>query len=332
MKKQWILIAAAFMLTYVTADSLNRKPAVSALANGVKTYILGGETVGIKLYSRGLLCVDFADMEGGNPAKDAGLKKGDILLSVNGEEIKDTDGFIRQVGQSDGAVRIVADRDGETVTAEILPQTDEAGRKMIGLWVRDSVAGIGTVTFREKGSGELVTLGHAVTDADTGRSFQVGRGYITDCDIVSVEKSEAGAPGEICGRFRENETVYAYITRNTEHGLFANGSGLSYDGEHVLAAASESEIRSGAALLYTDLAGDGVKPYRVDIRKLYGEKNGDMLVEVTDDELIALTGGIVQGMSGSPIVQDGKLIGALTHVFVNEPTKGYGVYMKSILE
>ncbi len=331
MKRKLFLVLAVFALAQTLSAALPIQQAASAVIADSDTVILGGETVGIKLYSDGLVCVDFEAAEGGNPALLAGLQKGDVLLSAFGEPLKDTDTFADIISGAEGSIPITFERSGTVWETTITPRVNETGEKKIGLWVRDSVGGIGTVTFYNPADNKVVTLGHAVTDADTGYQYKVQRGYITDCEVLSVRKSEKGAPGEVFGRFTENEKIYAYIVSNTKTGLFADGSGLPLKDGEVCSVADKSEVHSDKALLYTDLAGDGVKPYAVSVQRLYGGGRGDMLVTIEDERLLSLTGGIVQGMSGSPLVQNGKLIGALTHVFVNDPTKGYGIFIETML-
>lgn len=328
MKKKFMLLLTVFMLTYVASDVYKKDQSVFALSE--KEYVLGGEIVGIKLYSQGIICVDFEDSNSPNPALLAGLKKGDIILYAGGREISDTDSFVEAVKESKDTVNVVYDRNGKIKETVITPQTDSYGNKRVGMWVRDSVAGVGTITFYSEEDCQVVTLGHPVTDSDTGRSFTVGKGYITDCDILSVEKSKKGAPGEIVGQFREDEKIYGEITANTENGLYAKTESMAEkDAEHIKIA-SINEVHDGGALLYTDVAGDGVKAYSVNIKRLLGGGKNDMTVEIIDERLISVTGGIVQGMSGSPIVQGGKIVGALTHVFLDDPKSGYGIYAQKM--
>lgn len=331
MKKRFAAILIILTLVYVSAD-YSRDASVSASGNiDNYEYVLGGNVVGIKLYGRGLILVDFKEISGENPALKAGLCKGDILLSANGTDIKNTDSFIETVITSPGEIAITADRNGELFETVLTPIKDESGINRVGMWVRDSIAGVGTVTFYDEKGGKVVTLGHSVSDSDTGRRFGVRKGYITDCDVVSVEKSEEGAPGEIVGKFTEDEKIYGYITENTAGGLFANSSGILPVDEVIVKAASSREVKDGEAFIYTELGGDGVKPYKVEIKKVFGRAKGDMIVTVTDDKLLSVTGGIVQGMSGSPILQNGKIVGAVTHVFVNDPTRGYGIFIENML-
>ncbi len=330
MKKKLALILSALTLFYVGAD-FEFDRSISASGHIDKhEYVLGGNVVGIKLYSKGLICVDFGNVGDKNPSLEAGIKIGDIILSANGKEIESTKDFEKIVRNSDSPIEIVIDRNGEEIQTAITPVTDAGGIRRVGLWVRDSIGGVGTVTFTDGTKGEMVSLGHSVTDSDSGRSFNVGKGYITDCEIVSITKSEKGAPGEIVGKFKEDEKIYGYITKNTDGGLFANSSGIAPDEEFRIKVSPKEEVKEGAALLYTEIGGEGVMPYAVEIKKTFGGKS-DMIVTVTDERLLALTGGIVQGMSGSPLVQNGKLIGAVTHVFVNDPTKGYGIFIENML-
>ncbi len=327
MKRKISVILAVFTLSYVIYDFNVKEKSVSAWSFDQKEYILGGDIVGIKLFSKGLMCIDF---EEGSTGKAAGLKKGDIILTVDGKEFKSAADFTKIIKNSDGEIEITFDRDGKINNTTVKPEVDEAGNKKIGLWVRDSIAGVGTVTFYDKKEGKMVSLGHSVTDSDAERSFMVRKGYITDCEILSVTKGEPGAPGEICGSFPENEKILGYIVDNTERGLVSNSSGIKKDDETEVKLGTKGEVKDGEALLYSAIVEGKVMPYAVDIKKLYGAR-GDFLVEIKDQRLLSLTGGIVQGMSGSPIVQNGKLIGAVTHVFVNEPKKGYGIFIENML-
>ena len=330
MKKRIAVILSILMIVYVCADySVENSVAVSTHIDK-NEYVLGGDIVGIKLYAKGLMLIDFGNIGDECPALSAGLSKGDIIIRANGEDIKNTDGFIKTITSAEKEIHISVDRNGEIFDTVLTPITDQNGIKRVGMWVRDSIAGVGTVTFTDVTGGKVVTLGHSVADSDTGRSFTVRKGYITDCEIIAVNKSEKGAPGEIVGKFTEDEKIYGYITENTNSGLFANSSGIAPSDGIRVKVKSSKDVRDGEALLYTELAGEGVKPYKVEIKRTLSAK-GDMIVSVTDEKLLALTGGIVQGMSGSPIVQNGKLVGAVTHVFVNDPTRGYGIFIENML-
>ncbi len=327
MKRKFSFILAIITLSYVICDFHIKEKSVSAWAFDQKGYILGGDIVGIKLFSKGLMCIDF---EEGSPGKEAGLKRGDIILEANGIQFNGAADFTKIIKNSEGEIEITFDRDGNINRTKVKPQIDSSGNKKIGLWVRDSIAGVGTVTFYDEKSGKMISLGHSVTDSEAERSFMVRKGYITDCEILSVTKGEPGTPGEICGSFPEDEKILGYIVDNTERGLVSNSSGIKKENKTEVKPGLKGEVKDGEALLYSAIIEGEVRPYAVSIKKLYGAR-GDFLVEVKDERLLSLTGGIVQGMSGSPIVQSGKLIGAVTHVFVNEPQKGYGIYIENML-
>lgn len=326
MKKKLILILSVFMLTYVISDSYSKEKSVFALAG--HDYVLGGSVVGIKLYSKGIIVVDFEDSDN-CPALRAGLRRGDTIISAGGTEVTDTDSFLYAVAASGGKLPITFERGGKIISSELIPKCDPSGRLLAGMWVRDSVGGVGTVTFYSPSEGKMVTLGHPVTDSDTGKSFTVQSGVITGCEILSVGKSTPGAPGEIFGRFADEENVLGQITENTERGLYASAAKIPDDPVYMKIAPA-SEVKSGGALLYSDIRGNGVEPYTVSIQKLYSSSGSDLLVKITDQRLLDFSGGIVQGMSGSPIVQSGKIAGALTHVFLDDPTSGYGIYSEKM--
>lgn len=331
LKRKLIAILTIFTLTYVISDAIyDEKEASAFVREENETVIVGGQTVGIKLYSDGIMCIEFENGEK-SPAYMAGLRQGDIILSANGMDVNSTDDFASIIENSVGSIKVVFDRNGKETEAEILPETDSLGKKRVGVWVRDSVGGVGTLTCQRPEKGEIIALGHSVSDADTGISFPVQKGYITDCEVVLIEKSSEGKPGEICGRFPENENIIGYITDNRKEGIYGNDSGMGKISGVPAKIALKTEIKDGRAVLLTDLAGESVVPYEVSVKKIYGAYGGNMIVEIKDERLLKITGGIVQGMSGSPIMQNGKLIGALTHVFVNDPTKGYGIFIENML-
>lgn len=327
MKKKLLFILSVFMLTYVISDFFTKEK--SAFSESGEELILGGQIVGIKLYSEGIMVVGFEETEE-NPAIRAGIKTGDTIISANGIKINGTESFANVVSSSPDGVSVTYRRGGKEASTVIVPEKTADGRLMVGLWVRDSVGGVGTVTFYSEKCNKMVTLGHSVTDSDTGESFYAGGGVITDCEIASVEKSVSGSPGEIYGQFKADETVFGVIEKNTPCGLYASLCTMPSECVRVKTAPS-GKVYDGGALLYSDIGGDGVKAYSVRLKKLYHADSKDFEIEITDERLLALTGGIVQGMSGSPVVQGGKLIGAVTHVFVNSPKKGYGIFVDNML-
>ncbi|MDP4132954.1 MAG: SpoIVB peptidase [Bacillota bacterium] len=331
-------ILSVFVFFYVFSNFyfIPMDTAINAGAVSVsdKRLVVGGETVGIKLYSEGIVCIGLQNIDGRCPAREAGLRQGDVIYSANGVLLNDSEDFAKAIEGVNGSISIVYMRGKDTISTKIQPIRDSEGKTRIGLWVRDSVAGVGTITFYDKESDRVVSLGHAVTDSDTGQIFKVRNGYITDCQIVSIKKGQSGNPGEIQGRFLPDEHIYGYLTKNTSSGLFANSSGCTKIDGQEYPVAEPAEIKEGPAKILTDLAGNGVEEYDIVIRRVYYKSciaGSDLLIELTDKRLLDLTGGIIQGMSGCPIIQDGKLVGAVTHVFVNDPKRGYGIFISSIL-
>lgn len=305
-----------------------------------KRYVIpSGEAVGVKMYTDGLLvvCVSSVVTNDGRcvyPARDAGILEGDRILSVDGIEIKSNEEFSDYINKVKKSITVKVMREDECFEVNILPwASNDDGKFKIGLWVRDSTAGIGTMTYYEPETNNYAALGHAITDSDTGSILKVSNGMITGCSIISVKKGERGAPGELCGSF-SNINVGS-IKDNNEFGIygkiFTNKLMMS---SKLMETARRFQIKEGEASILCDVDGEGVKEYSVEIlsvSKKDAVDNKGIVIKVTDEELIKKTGGIVQGMSGSPIIQNGKLVGAVTHVFVNDPTRGYGIFIENML-
>ena len=224
------------------------------------------------------------------------------------------------------------------MVVSVEPALDPAdGAYRLGAWVRDSTAGIGTLSFYDPESGAFGALGHAITDVDTGIVLPVGYGGIYESSVVDISKGKSGEPGELLGQFFDAETQLGEVTSNTDYGIFGTmneevANPLYPDG---LPVGTRADVHTGPAQLLTTLADGEVRAYDCEIVKLNDQSapaTRSMVIKVTDEELLQATGGIVQGMSGSPIVQDGKLVGAITHVFINDPTQGYGVYIEWMLD
>ena len=272
-----------------------------------------------------------------SPARLAGIKSGDVIQCVNGVRI----GGAKHLSQclADGrTARLEVLRDGKKLECEVTPaQDDRDGQYRLGAWVRDSTAGVGTLTFYDPQTGGLGALGHAIADIDTGVLLPVGDGALYANGVTDVTPSRAGAPGELTGDFMKRRRTLGQVTSNSEYGVFGHADapidGGLYDGG--LPVASRGQIHTGAASLLTTVDGDGVRAYDCQIVRLSDSAQPAaraMVIRVTDPALIARTGGIVQGMSGSPLIQDGRLIGAVTHVMVNDPTMGYGICIETMLD
>jgi len=297
-----------------------------------------GTPFGMKLYTEGVLVVNLTDVEtvSGkvNPAKLAGIEKGDYILSVNGDEISTNEELLDAVEKSKGTemtFQILRDKKqfSAKVTAAISKDT---GSYKIGIWVRDSSAGIGTLTFYSPATDVLCGLGHGVCDEDTGEILKLDSGEIVSAEIFSVVKGKKGNPGQLKGRF--TDTTLGEILLNCSGGVYCLPT-VEFTASKLTEIAFKNEIKAGKAQIYCAVDGDVPKLFDCEVEFKKGKFDSDthnMIVTVTDKELLKTTGGIVQGLSGSPILQDGKLIGALTHVLVNDPTKGYAIFAENMLE
>lgn len=301
--------------------------------------IPSGESVGLKIFSDGLLVINVADVKTENgtesPAKTAGITVGDRIISVNSVSPATSEELARLVNKADGDINVKILR-GETIHDITLTPalSSDDGSKKLGIWVRDSTAGVGTMTFYDPKTSAFATLGHAITDVDTGDIITPKRGSLCGCDIISVKKGVSGTPGELAGRFSDN--TLGDIVMNSSLGVY----GKLTDSEKLadsnyMKVATRFEVKTGEAYIIADVDGTGPKNYSVnieDVSKSERTDNKSLVISVTDPVLLKKTGGIVQGMSGAPIIQNDMLVGALTHVFVNDPTKGYGIFAENMLD
>lgn len=281
-----------------------------------------GEVRGITIGS-GIVITELGEKDGRAPAREAGLLPGDRLIELGGVKLTKAKDLVGAVTGSDGALDAVFERGGEEMTATIQPYRSD-GECYIGVWVRDGVSGIGTVTFYDPVSGVFGALGHPVSEEDAG-----DKGELKDCLITGVMRGKAGEPGELTGEV--GDELLGVITVNSPVGIFGTMS-LPDAGEAVPVAV-DGEVRTGKAEIIA--SPDGVaRRYAVEITRVYpdGDSARSMMIRVTDPALISLTGGIVQGCSGSPIIQDGRLVGAVTHVLISDPTRGYAVSIRRMLE
>ena len=303
-----------------------------------RTVQVCGMPFGIKMFSDGALVVGFTDIrtEQGyvNPAKEAGLKLGDLVLSINGRPTRSNEDVMAAIRRSGGKpVPLAYSRNGVKNTATLCPVQDVTEEQLrAGMWVRDSSAGIGTLTFVDREQGVYGGLGHSISDADTGERIALRSGEIVPVSITGYVRGSSGDPGELKGKFtstialgdiRKNGPTGVYGTLRTEL------PGREYP------AALAQEVHTGPAVMLTTIAGTEPQAYQVEIERVSlsaDSPNRNMVIRVRDDALLRATGGIVQGMSGSPIIQNGRLVGAVTHVLVNDPTRGYGIFIENMLE
>ena len=313
---------------------------VSAQAAEISSLIPIGHTVGIKMSAEGVLVVQLSDVQTGDgavcPARDAGIAEGDMIVSVNGASISSNDDLQKQIALSGGQpVELEVVRDGASQTITATPCADEDGVYRIGVLARDSMAGIGTLTYVDPETGAYGSLGHGICDSETGVLMPLKEGSLIYSIVGSVQRGEVGEPGALQGEFTTDGTL-GTVEENTESGIFGTMTDSSlYASLESVPVASEDETQVGDAEILTNVEGDVVEKYSVQVIKVYpaDDKYGrGMMLRVTDPELLEKTGGIVQGMSGSPVLQNGKIIGAVTHVLVNDPTCGYAINIERMLE
>lgn len=292
---------------------------------------LGGETVGIVLHTNGVQIVGIESFETASgkasPAAKAGLKEGDMILSVDGTAVTDAESLGVLCRKSDSCV-LACLRDGRPFTATLVPETDRSGARRIGVWVRDSTSGIGTLSFYDT-SGAFAALGHGVTDIDTGKLLSPASGFLTEASVLYARKGDGSTAGELVGSFStKREDAFATIERNTEFGISGLLSRFDDPSPRSAQIAPAASARTGDAWILFSIDGTvraySVRVIRTDVQS--APETRGMMIEITDPELLEKTGGIVQGMSGSPLLQDGRLIGVVTHVFLNRPARGYCIY------
>ena len=289
--------------------------------------VVGGNTLGLQLRLDGVSIVEFSEVSG---AQKAGLQKGDVILRIDGKRVSGVEGISRAVEASEGRVlELLIGRDGREFTKNVAPLQTEDGWRL-GIFVRDSITGIGTVTYYDPQTGTYGALGHGVNDGTSTDLLPLRRGTAKPSRVVSVRRGEKGDPGALQGVV-EDQAIAGTIDRNTLCGIFGRID-LPEQGK-TLPVAQKEEVRTGPATICCNVSGSAVEEYGVCIEEIYiqGEQR-NLLLKVEDPTLLTLTGGIVQGMSGSPIIQNGKLVGAVTHVLVNDPTQGYGIFIENMLD
>lgn len=296
-----------------------------------------GTAFGVKLYTDGVIVVDITDFVANgkvcNPAYLAGIREGDIIVSYNGVKIKSNEQLIEQVNKSGGKPqKAVVKRNNVQFEADVTPVADDSDNTYrIGLWVRDSTAGIGMLTYYDKDTKTLAGLGHSVSDSDTGLTMPVSSGEIVLAKIKGAVKGEKGAPGELVGSFID-ETI-GILTENSGTGLSGICITERFDSMKSYDIALKSEIKTGKAQILSCVDGTNTETFDIKIERINNNlsETKNMIIKITDPRLLEKTAGIVRGMSGSPIIQNGKLIGAVTHVLVDDPTKGYGIFIENML-
>lgn len=287
-----------------------------------------GHTVGIKLFSRGIVVVKLTD--GGTPARECGLRTGDVIVECGGDAVTSAEQFQSLLQKNGGsAANLQIDRAGGRMTLSVEPSQNEQGVYCIGAWVRDSMAGIGTVTYYDPATGAFGALGHGVTDTDTALLMPFSNGSVLPSTVKAVKRGEEGCAGELRGDFDLTGDL-GPLYANTESGIFGKLDEAPWTGTAV----PTGMALPGPAVIRANVQGDEVQEYDIEILKVLSSSadGRDLVLSVTDPALLEATGGIVQGMSGSPILQNGQLVGAVTHVLLNSPEKGYGILIDHMLE
>ena len=311
---------------------------VSVTVSDEKIVTVCGTPFGVKMFTDGVLVVDFSEIETENgrrcPASESGLLEGDLIKAINKTDVFRNEDVAEIIEKSEGKeLSFSILRNGKSMEISLIPEMlkDQSGYKA-GFWVRDSSAGIGTLTFYDPEDLSFAGLGHAVCDIDTGTVLPFSSGEIVPAAITKIKKGVSGTPGELGGAFIGKDDL-GIVRINNETGLYGT---LEYTIEGIeMPVAHKQDIYEGSAVILSTVEGTEAEEYDILIEKIALSDDSltkNMVIKVVDEELIEATGGIVQGMSGSPIIQDGKLIGAVTHVLVNDPTKGYGIFAENMLE
>lgn len=308
-------------------------------AESTSVYV-SGSTVGIYMETKGVLIIDTGEIisrEGTSlkPAKNI-VKPGDYIVAFNQQSIKNKQELLKDLSFLDGEpVTLDVIRDGKQIPLSLTPVKDAAGAYKLGIWVRDNTQGIGTLTYVD-GNGNYGALGHGISDVDTGELLHINKGALYQAEILGIQKGETGSPGELSGLIRyEPGRIIGNIEKNSKNGIYGNlSAGIKNTDLKKLPVAYKQELEIGPASILCCVDGQA-KEYRAEITRIdmnHEDTNKSFVIHVTDERLLELTGGIVQGMSGSPVIQNGKVIGAVTHVFVQDATSGYGIFIENMLE
>lgn len=303
----------------------------------------GGIPIGVRVNSEGVLIVGYSDIEVNNrkeesPGKSGGLEIGDIILKVNDEEMENSVDLLKTIKQCEKEdIKVDILRNGKNFTKIIRLKKENEKDYKIGLWIRDSTAGVGTLTFFDANTKKFGALGHPITDCDTNEPFLIKTGNLLESSIISIRKGEKGSPGELRGIFINEQTPAGDIQKNTESGIFGEIKNIEAINKErkPLKVGFRDEISLGKAKIISTIDESGPQEFDIEIEKLLNQSSPgskSMVIKITDPKLLEKTGGIVQGMSGSPIIQNDKIIGAVTHVLINKPDTGYGIYIEWMLQ
>ncbi|HOE56476.1 MAG TPA: SpoIVB peptidase [Bacillota bacterium] len=304
-----------------------------------------GESIGVRIESKGVLIVGLSsitDIKGKkfSPAADAGFEVGDKIIEIDGNQVekeRDIVDYLNNRLNKDDKIKVIVEREGRKQDFSVKPIKCEADNiYRIGLWVRNNIAGVGTLTFYDPKSRVFGALGHGITDIDSGVLIDINSGRIVKSKIASIQKARKTTPGELVGVFYDSEDAYGIIEKNTNYGIYGKLNKKYDSGSAVpVSVGLNNQIKEGPAKILTTIEGNKVEEFDIEIQKIMNQRSlgsKSMIIKITDKRLIEKTGGIVQGMSGSPIIQDDKLIGSVTHVLVNDPARGFGISIEWMLK
>ncbi len=308
-----------------------------------KYVIPGGQTIGVELKTEGVLVVGLADIVNTenlstSPAKLAGVQLGDKILEIDSLRIGNTDDILNYTA-TEGVKNydFKIERAGKLLNVTVTPvQIYNSDEIKFGFWARDDIAGIGTVTFVDPDTGKFSAIGHGISDSDTGTLIDIETGTISKANITSIKLGKKGEPGEIIGYILKNESSLGTVENNTDFGIYGkiNEKSMGYFSKDLIEVGKKEEIKLGPAKIYSCVNNE-IQVYDIEITKIFYQNKPDeksFVIKIVDQDLLELTNGIIQGMSGCPIIQNNKIVGAVTHVFMNDPTKGYGIYIEWIFD
>ena len=346
MKKKFlpILLIIICLTVYINLLGIQNYEFMQTVNATTKRYVNPiGRTIGLKLYTDGVLVVGMSEIQGIDkqsykPYENSGIEEGDMIIEIENKAVTCTADLIKNVNASLGKnVEISYIREGELYKTNILPTQTSMNEYKLGLWVRDAAAGVGTVSFYDPETGMFAALGHGILDIDTEKIVNISSGEVVTSNIISIIKGQKGKTGEIRGSIERGKKL-GTVYENTEFGIFGELSSEAMSKikqNKELEILPRGEIETGSAKIICTVENNKQEEFEIEIEKVFRNNNinnKSMLIRVTDERLIDKTGGIIQGMSGSPIIQNGKFVGAITHVMVNDPTIGYGVFADMMLK
>lgn len=294
--------------------------------------VAGGENIGIELNSKGVIIVGTYEVNGINPAKEANLRAGDKIIKINDKDVINIEEMLKVIENSNNKsnIKITYLRGNKTNDTSLKLSKSNDNIYKTGLYVKDSISGVGTLTFIDPNTKLFGALGHEIIEKNTGQKLEIKDGKIYSSTVTGITRSDIGKPGEKAARY-DSSDIFGNVKENTTSGIFGNYTSTIPD-KKLYKVAKENDIKTGNATIFTVIDGNTIESFAINILRINKNTTKNILFEITDSRLLRNTGGIVQGMSGSPIIQDNFIVGAVTHVVVDDPTKGYGIFITTMLE